>query len=142
MHFRPAFGSVIEQHLVEIGSRDLISVIGLRTEPVLKIKFGSPLGTRSKDFAAEFSQETGARKFFVQLQPAKRFHAEGQKRFANMKAWKFFALKYDHSSSSTREQRSGGAASRSSANDCDVVHVDLHSGNNLIGESSCLPATD
>src|SRR6266480_8095807 len=126
VHVRPAFSGVIKQHLVKIGSRDLISVIGLGTEPVLEIKFGSPLGTCAKDFAAEFFQETGAQKFFVQFQPAKRFHAKRQQRFTDVKAWEPFALEHDHAPSGVRKQCGGSATSWSAANDSDIVHVNAH----------------
>ena len=52
MHFCPGFGGMIEQHFVEIASRYLISVIGLRAVAILKIELRSTVGTRAHDFAA------------------------------------------------------------------------------------------
>ena len=75
-HFRAAFGGVIEQHLVEVGPRDLIRMIGLGAKGVLEIKFGPLLGTGAKHFAPEFFHEPGAQKFFVQLEAGKRLHTK------------------------------------------------------------------
>ena len=133
MHVRPTFGGMIEQHLVEIGARNLIRVVGLGTEPVLEVKFGSLLGTRAKDFAAEFFHEPGAQEFFVQPQPAKRFHAERQEGFANVKPWKFFAFKHDNASPGASEQCSRSATGRPSTDDSNIVHIRVHCGPNLSG---------
>src|SRR5439155_271773 len=61
-------------------------------ESVVKIKFGALIGTRSKDFTAEFFQEPCAQELLVQLQPGIRLHAKRQQRFANVKARKPLAL--------------------------------------------------
>src|SRR5882724_3658939 len=101
--FRAAFGSMIQQNLIEITACDLISVISLRTESVLEVKLGSRLRARAEDFATKLFHESGARKFFVQPEAGKRFHAEWQQGFPDVKAWTFFALENDHAPSGSSE---------------------------------------
>src|SRR6266508_3773677 len=101
-------------------------MIGLGAIAVLEVKLGSTFRARADDFAAEFFHEPGAQKLFVQTQPGKRFHAEGQKRFADVKARKFFALEHDYAPAGARKQRRGSAAGRSSADDRDIVHGGTH----------------
>src|SRR4029077_5211016 len=107
-------------------ARDLISVISLRTIAVLEVKLGSRFRARAKDFATVLFHESGAQKFFVQPQAGKRFHAERQQRFANVKPRKFLALEYNDALPGTREQCRGSAARRSSPYDSDIVHCELH----------------
>src|SRR4029077_658272 len=126
MHFRTGFGGMIEQHLVEITARHLVSVIGLRTVAVLEVKLGSRIRARAHDFAAVFFYEPCAQKFFMQPEPGERFHAERQQRFADVKPRKFFAFEYNHSAPGTREQRSSRAAGWSASNDRDIVHAAAH----------------
>src|SRR5262245_4359495 len=112
---------MIEQHFVEIAACYLISVIGLRTVTVLKVKLRSTVGTRAHDFAAVFFYEPGAQNFFVQPEPGKCLHAERQQRLADVKSRKLFALEKNHATSGAREQRRGRAAGRSAAYDRDIV---------------------
>src|SRR4030095_2305680 len=125
-HLRSALGGVIEQHLVEICPSNLVGIIGLRAITVFKVKLGPFARARAEKFAAEFFYEAGAQKLFVKTQPGERLHAERQKRFANVKTWKSLALEDDHPSPGPRQQGGCGAARRSSANDCDIVHAGLH----------------
>ena len=90
MYFRAVFCGMIEQQFVEVSARHLISVIGLRAICVFEIKLVSLLGTRAEHFAAEFFHESGARNFFVQIHARECFHAERQKRFADMETREFF----------------------------------------------------
>ena len=62
----------------------------------------------------------------MQTESRKCLHAEGQKRLADMKPRKLFALKEDHAPPGAREQRSGNAPGWPTANDSDIVHVDVH----------------
>ena len=103
-------------------------MIGLGAIAVFEIKLGSSFRARTNDFAAEFFHEPGAQKFFVQTQPGKRFHAERQQRFADVKARKFFAFEHDRAPPRAREQRRGYAPGRSTANDRDIVHGIAHRG--------------
>src|SRR5262245_26539265 len=117
---------MIEQYLVEITACHLISVIGLRAIAVLKVKLGSTVGARAHDFAAVLFYEPGAQEFFVQPESGKCLHAERQKRLADVKSWKFFALQKNHTTSGAREQRRGRAAGRSASYDRDIVHRVFH----------------
>src|SRR5438093_4389468 len=101
-------------------------MISLRTVAVLEVKLGSRFRARAKDFATVFFHESGTQEFFVQPQAGKRFHAERQQRFANVKPRKFVALEYNDAPPGTREQRRGSAARRSSPYDRDIVHSELH----------------
>src|SRR5882672_10862043 len=114
---------MIQQHLVEITACHLISVIGLRTIAVLKVKLRSSVGARAHDFAAVFFYEPGAQKFFVQPEPGKCLHAERQQRLADVKPRKLFALEENHAPSGAREQRRGCAPGWSASYDRDVVHA-------------------
>src|SRR4029078_3475379 len=96
---------MIEQNLVEITTCDLISVIGLRAIAVLKVKLRSTVGTRAHDPPAVLFQDPGIHKFLVQPEPGKRFHAERQKRFADVKAREFFTLEKNDAAPGTGEQR-------------------------------------
>ena len=53
-------------------------------------------------------------------------NAKRQKRLANMKARKFFALEYDDMPASSREQGRCSATGGSSPDDCDIVHTDVN----------------
>src|SRR5437764_6739670 len=117
---------MIQQHLVEITACHLISVIGLRTIAVLKVKLRSSVGARSHDFAAVFLYEPGAQKFFLQPEPGKCLHAERQQRLADVKPRKLFALEKNHATSGAREQRRGRAAGWSASYDRDIVHAAAH----------------
>src|SRR5438477_6772181 len=122
---------MIQQHLVEITACHLISVIGLRTIAVLKVKLRSSVRARAHDFAAVFFYEPGTRKFFRQPKSGKCLHAERQQRLADVKPRKLFALEENHASSGAREQRGGRAARRSAADDSDVVNCVRHAAINL-----------
>src|ERR1043166_5944027 len=124
-HFRTAFGSVIEQQLIEIGASDLIRVIGLRVVGILEIKFGSCFGAGAEHFAAKFLHKAAALDFLVQIEPGEGFHAEGQERFADVKTREFFALENDDAATGAGKQRASDAAGRSAADDSHVVDVDL-----------------
>src|SRR4030095_15382412 len=117
-------------------------VVCLGAKRVLEIEFISLLRTCAKHFAAKFLHESRARKFFVQSQSGKRFHAEGQERFADVKAGKFFAFEDDHAPAGAREEGGSGAAGRPSTDDGDIVHVGFPSGTDPTGKSVLLPATD
>src|SRR5436190_24383981 len=101
-------------------------MIGLRTIDVLKVKLGSRFRACAEDFATVLFHESSAQKFFVQPQAGKRFHAERQQRFANVKPRKFLALEHNDAPSGMREQRRGSAARRSSPYDSDIVHAGAH----------------
>src|SRR5262245_60756130 len=62
----------------------------------------------------------------MQLQPGKRFHAERQQRFADVKPRKLFAFEYNHAPPGAGEQRSGRASGRSAAYDGDIVNLAAH----------------
>jgi hypothetical protein len=70
--------------------------------------------------------ESCVQEFFVQPQAGKRFHAERQQRFPNVKPRKFLALEYNDAPPGMSEQRCGSAAGRSSPYDSDIVHCELH----------------
>src|SRR5436190_23025634 len=112
---------MIQQHLVEITACHLISMIGLRTIAVTKVKLGSSVGARAHDFAAVLFQKPGVQEFFLQPEPGKSLHAERQQRLADVKPRKLFALEENHATSGAREQRRGRAAGRSPSYDRDVV---------------------
>src|SRR5215211_4874217 len=117
---------MIQQHLVEITTCHLISVIGLRTIAVLKVKLRSSVGARAHNFAAVFFYESCAQKFFLQTEPGKCLHTERQQRLTYMKPRKLFALEKNHATSGAREQRRGRAAGRSASYYRDVVHAAAH----------------
>src|SRR4029077_10663834 len=98
--FRAGFGGMIQQHLIKITAGYLIRMIGLRTIAVLEIKLRSGFRTRAEDFAAELLHEPGTQEFFMQPQPGKRFHAERQERFADVKTRKLFAFEDNHAAAS------------------------------------------
>src|SRR5205823_8265089 len=81
--------------------------------------------------AAVLLYESGAHKFFVQVEPGKRFHAERQQRFADVKARKLFAFENNHTPTGACEQRGGRAARRSAADYSDVVNRVRHAAINL-----------
>ena len=62
----------------------------------------------------------------MQSEPGKRVHAERQQRFTNMKPRKFLALENDDAATSAREQRRGGAAGRSAADNSGVIYFRAH----------------
>src|SRR5262245_44701767 len=62
----------------------------------------------------------------MQPEPGKRFHAERQQRFANVKPWKLFAFEYNHTPPGAGEQRSSRASGRSAAYDGDIVNTAAH----------------
>jgi hypothetical protein len=117
---------MIEHHLVEITAGHLVSVIGLRTVAVLKVKLRSIVGARAHYFATVFFYKSGAQKFLVQPEPGECLHAKRQQRFADMKAREFFALKEDHATSGAREQRRSRAAGWTASYDCDIVQAAAH----------------
>ena len=118
---------MIEQELVEFGASDLIGAVATRTKTVFEIKLRA-FGSASRDnFAAEFRQKCAV-KFFAQAQAIECLCAKRQERFADVKAWKFFALENDHAPPGARQQRGCSATSRPAADDSDVVDVDLHYG--------------
>src|SRR6266480_58098 len=124
--FCAALSSVVQLQLIKITACDLISVIGLRTIAVLKVKLGSRFRARAEDFATELFHESGAQEFFVKPQSGKCFHAERQQRFANVKSRKSFAFEDNHAPPGACEKRCGSAARRSSPYDSDIVHCELH----------------
>ena len=63
--------------------------------------------------------------------PGERFHAERQQRFTDVKARKLFALENNYPPTGVCEQRRGRAASRSTADDSDVVNRVRHAAINL-----------
>src|SRR5438477_448369 len=114
---------MIEQQLVELGSRDLVSAIALGTKAVFEIKlhpFGSAGG---RDLAAELRHECPI-EFFAHAKAIERLHAEGEERLADMKSRKLFPLEENDAPSRFGEQRRCGAAGRAAANDRNVVDVD------------------
>src|SRR6266481_6641356 len=117
---------MIQQYLVEITACHLISVIGLRTIAVLKVKLRSGIGARAHDFAAVFLYKPGTQEFFLQPEPGKSLHTERQKRLADVKPRKLFALEENHATSGAREQRRGRAAGRSASYNRDIVHAGTH----------------
>src|SRR5437762_9977656 len=117
---------MIQQHLVEITACHLISMIGLRTIAVLKVKLRSSFGARAHDFAAVCFYEAGTRKFFLQPEPGKCLHAERQQRLADVKPRKLFALEENHATPGAREQRRSRAAGRSASYDRDIVRAAVH----------------
>jgi hypothetical protein len=70
-----------------------------------------------------FFMKPGMQEFFMQPQTGKRFHAERQQRFANVKPRKFFAFEHSYVPPAARKQRRGSAPSRASSDDCDVIHL-------------------
>jgi hypothetical protein len=58
--------------------------------------------------------ESSAQKFFMQAQSGKRFHAERQQRFTDVKTRKFFLFENNQPAPGACEQRRGSAAGRSS----------------------------
>ena len=103
---------MIEQDFVEVGARDLIRAVGLRTKAVLEIKFHAVVAAGAVHFAAEFFHETGARKFLVETEPRESLHAEGEERFADVESRKLFALEDNDTTARFSEQRCRRAAGR------------------------------
>ena len=110
--------------MIELGARDLISAIALGSKTILKIKLYAFGPARRRDLAAEFWHERRVQ-FFADPQTIERSHAEGEERFADVKSWKLLALEYNHAPPGFREQRRRRASRRPTANDRDVVDVDL-----------------
>src|SRR5262249_53025271 len=124
MDFRAAFCGMTQQHLIKITACDLIGVIGLRTIAVLEVKLGSSFRARADDFAPVLFYEPGAQEFLVQPKPGKRFHAERQQRFADVKPRKLFPLKENDAPSGPREQRCCSATGRPASYDCAIIQAD------------------
>src|SRR5438093_10810396 len=101
-------------------------MISLRTVAVLEVKLGSRFRARAKDFATVLFHESGAQKFFMQPQAGKRFHAERQQRFANVKPRKFLAFEHNDAPPGTREQRAGSSARRSAPYAGHIGHAGGH----------------
>src|SRR5215472_3119886 len=100
VHFRAQFCRMIQQYLIKITARHLISVIGLRAVAVLEVKLSSVIRARAHDFATVLFYEPGARKFF--------------------------AFEHDHAPPGTREESRSSAAGRSTSDDRHVVHAATH----------------
>lgn len=111
---------MIEQHFVELGARYLIRPVGLRLKAIFKIEFCSSGTGGSIHLAAEFFHESSALEFLVQPETRECFHAEWQKRFADMEAGEFVALEHDNFSTGTSQQGSGRAAGGPPTDNCDV----------------------
>jgi hypothetical protein len=122
--FRSVLARMVEQHFIELGPRYLVRAIALGTETVFEIKLYRARSTGGHDFAAVFRQKVRI-EFFTNTKPIERLHAERQERFANVEAREFFALQNDHAPPGLGEQRRRRAARRTSANDGDVIDVDL-----------------
>ena len=116
---------MIKKEFVELGPSHLIRAVEARTEAILEIKFCFLRSTCRHDLSAVFRQES-AIEFFAHAEAVESLSAEWQKRFTDMKAWKFFALENDHAPACLRQKSRGRAAGWSPANNGDIVHIDLH----------------
>src|SRR5881394_866120 len=118
---------MIEQDLVEVGTRDLIRAVGLRTKAVLEIKFHAVVAAGAVHFAAEFFHEPGPGEFLVEAESGESLHAEGEEGFANVEARKLVALEHDHAATGAREKGGRHAAGWSAADNRYVERVAAHS---------------
>jgi hypothetical protein len=103
----------------------LISAVALRAEALLEIEFCAPRAAGRDNFTAIFRHKSAV-EFFAYAEPGEDAHARGQERFANVKAWKFFALQNNNAPSSSRQQSRRRTSGRTAANDRYIIEFVIH----------------
>src|SRR6202022_1381840 len=116
---------MIQEQFVELGARDLIGTVARRLEAILEIKFYAAGSAGGDDFATKLRQKSTV-EFFANSQTIKRCCAEGQKRFANVKARDLVALQNNDATLGAGQERRGRAPGRTATDNGNVIHVDLH----------------
>ena len=126
MYLRSAFPCVIEQNLVEFRTFDLEGCRTFRAKTIFEIEADFAASASRGDFGPIFADEPRGIQLRHEAEALEGFHAKGQQGFADMEAWKLFALEDGYLAPCERERSGGDAAGGASANDCYIVECNGH----------------